>query len=259
MLKLRPLLLIATLLSPLCIAVPAAEAARLPRQIELEIWQDPSFMRAHPDLDFRLQGQRDYELRRYPEALAAFRESARFADKLSQAMVAEMHWRGLGVPVDRATAYAWMDLAAERGFLTFLGKREHYWKNLSEPERERALAIGELVHAEFGDELALKRIALRLRRGKSGSVGRTTEGVVAVARRGERFSASAQRGAGLGGVAPMTSRGGSRVTMSRYYDPNLWEPKRYVAWHRDQLEFTRRGLVIIGPPQLEQASTSGEL
>ena len=89
-----------------------------------------SFLAAHPDLNNRHRGMQAYEAGRYPEAMSYFRRGARYADKASQAMVAEMLWKGEGGPRDPALAYAWMDLAAERGYPGFTVMRERYWAQL---------------------------------------------------------------------------------------------------------------------------------
>ncbi|HWS25001.1 MAG TPA: hypothetical protein VN259_00380, partial [Xanthomonadales bacterium] len=89
------------------------------------------FLQYHPDLRWRKIGLERYEQGKFDVALDAFVRSSRYADKGSQAMVAEMYWKGEGTDVDRARAYAWMDLAAERGYKDFLAVREHYWASLN--------------------------------------------------------------------------------------------------------------------------------
>ena len=93
------------------------------------------FLASHPDLRWRIEGARSYESKQYDRALTEFQRSAHHADKPSQAIIAEMYWSGTGVAMDRALAYAWMDLAAERGYATFLGQRERYWNALDEAAR----------------------------------------------------------------------------------------------------------------------------
>src|SRR5690606_37356868 len=92
----------------------------------------------------------------------------------SQAMVGEMLWKGQGTPVDRPLAYAWMDLAAERGYRGFLGFRERYWEQLDEVEREQAVSQGQAVYARYGDAVAQPRIAAVLRRARSQVTGSRT-------------------------------------------------------------------------------------
>ena len=113
-----------------CVALNACATADFsnqpPRMISAPIWATPHFKKAHPDLLHRLAGQVHFEDGRFVEAVKEFTQAARFGDKLSQAMLAEMYWQGQGVSQDRASAYAWMDLAAERGFVAFVAKRERF-------------------------------------------------------------------------------------------------------------------------------------
>lgn len=132
------------------------------------------FLRAHPDLQYRQYGVEAYRRKDYGRALVLFRRAAFFADKPSQGMIAEMHARGEGVPRDMALAYAWMDLAAERGYRDFVLHRERYWDGMSEAERERAIVEGQAVYARYGDAAAKPRFATQLRRASKEGVGSRT-------------------------------------------------------------------------------------
>src|SRR3546814_8772491 len=133
------------------------------------------FLNSHPDLRYRLLGMEAMREDRHGDAFKFFRLSADFADKPSQGMVAEMLWDGYRVERYRALAYAWMDLAAERGYAGFLGLRERYWSALDEAERARALEAGQEVYAHYGDAAAKPRIAIALRRGRREMTGRSEE------------------------------------------------------------------------------------
>src|SRR3546814_15789663 len=93
-----------------------------------------------------------------------FLRAARYADKPSQAMIAEMHWRGLGVPQDRELGYAWMDLAAERMYPNFVIKRERYLQLLDADQRRNAIERGHPLLAEYGAQAAHPPPAQGLRR-----------------------------------------------------------------------------------------------
>ena len=69
------------------------------------------------DLRFRLHGLEEFKAGRHEDAFKFFQRASFYADKPSQGMVAEMLWNGQGVAKDPALAYAWMDLAAERGYV----------------------------------------------------------------------------------------------------------------------------------------------
>ena len=136
----------------LSLALPAGLQAR-PSQdndphISTRILTD-SFLRYHPDLKHRLTGLEYLEQGAALEAYREFEKAARYADKMSQGMVAELLWTGAVEGADRAVAYAWMDLAAERGYRTFIVQRERYWDALDAGQRERALEVGQAIYAEY--------------------------------------------------------------------------------------------------------------
>lgn len=71
-----------------------------------EIVNSSHFLHYHPDLRHRKKGFAAIERNSHDFALRHFRRAAWFADKPSQAMIAEMYWNGHGVAQDRALAYA---------------------------------------------------------------------------------------------------------------------------------------------------------
>lgn len=172
------------------------------------------FLSAHPDLRNRLLGLEKRKQNNHEEAFRFFQRAAYYADKPSQGMVAEMLWLGQGTAQDKALAYAWMDLAAERGYRTFTAVRERYWDELSESERERAIAEGEAVYAKYGDDAAQPRIATVLRRERRNTTGSRTG------------SAANLKIYTLG-------PGGEEVEIegSKFYDSKYWDPQQYQAWH----------------------------
>ncbi len=131
-----------------------------------------SFARHHPDQYFFKRGMDAY-LDGKPHAAATdFRRAARYADKTSQLALAFLFRDGkvTGTP-DHAQAYAWADLAAERGYPDFLVVREKIWAALDEATRARALAVGETLYAEYGDAIAKPRLERELRRGLASKTG----------------------------------------------------------------------------------------
>ena len=72
---------------------------------------------------------------------------------------------------DRALAYAWMDLAAERGDPQLAAQREYYWSALDEASRERALAEGKAVYEQYADDVAQPRLERERRRWTRLAVG----------------------------------------------------------------------------------------
>jgi TPR repeat protein len=194
------------------------------------VMHSQSFLSAHPDLNYRLEGLEAYRAGDYEKALMFFRKAARYADKPAQGMVAEMLMRGEGTESDPALAYAWMDLAAERNYPTMVLNREKYWRALDEAQRKDAVERGRAVFAEFADAVAKPRLESKLRRGRHGATGSRAGGV------GNSVTILIP---GPGGV--------KAVDATQYYADKFWEPEQYWAWQNDDWKVLPEGRVEIGP------------
>ena len=188
-----------------------------------------TFLNAHPDLKYRHEGWVAYQAGDHGRALEHFKRASGYADKASQGMVAEMLWQGRGVPVDRPMAYAWADLAAERGYPAFLRLREQYWRQLSEIDRVRALREGPSLLAEYADAVARPRMARflikaeRSRKRTSMSVGRPREIRV-----------------------PAPGGGMTSIPVHRFLAPKFWDPVQYQAWQDEIWIAPPKGEVDVG-------------
>ncbi|MGY0561323.1 hypothetical protein ACW7G2_11470 [Luteimonas sp. A277] len=214
------------------IGVLAAVSAAFPVHAQVsedQLVTSETFLSAHPDLRFRHLGLKAHGEGRHEEAFVFFRRAARYADKVSQAMVAEMLWNGEGVEQDPVMAYAWMDLAAERAYRGFLTLRERYWKQLDPQQQAEAIRRGEAVYAEYGDAAARPRIDAALRRARSRMTGSRTG-----------FTGTLQ--------VFIAGPGGQMLSIdgSRFYDPKFWDPELYQAWHDAVWMEPRTGKVDIG-------------
>ena len=202
----------------------AAAAPSVPAR-ERDLWAMPGFLYAHPDVKYRKLGFWHLEQNETEQALASFRKAARFGDKASQAMLAEMYWSGERVSADRPQAYAWMDLAAERGYAMFLVRREALWEQLSLAEQARALDVGGPLYAEYGDDVAKPRLKSWLARATRGSSSPTGSHLGAL---------------GAVRIIPATplnadvTRGphalGFSISGDTYYHRKFWFPERYFEW-----------------------------
>jgi hypothetical protein len=204
-----------------------------PADADRRVTNTEGFLGLHPDLRWRRDGLAELQDGRPDAAFVAFRNAARFADKPSQSMVAEMYWQGRGTPVDKALGYVWMDLAAERGYSLFVAKREHYWQNLDDSERARALALGPELYDEYGDDVARPRLARRLRQGLLETTGSRVGTVSAFLEIRQQTPS--------GGVTSLTGR--------EYYDRKYWQPELYFAWQDAtwNLPVDGEGAVDVGP------------
>jgi hypothetical protein len=188
------------------------------------------FLSAHPDLRWRGEALEAWEKKDYQSAMTMFLRAARHADKPSQAVVADMYWRGEGVPRDRPLAYAWMDLAAERMYPVFLGFRESYWNALSPVEREQAIERGQALLAEYGDDVAKPRLEQALRRGSRSTGSRTGfTGALTI----------------IPNTGPLAGTG---MTLSghEYYAKKYWEPAQYWQLQDEIWSAPPRGQVDVG-------------
>ncbi|HBK45962.1 MAG TPA: hypothetical protein DDZ67_05900 [Xanthomonadaceae bacterium] len=215
-----------------------AQAAELDPQ-DMDVINSESFMSAHPDQLNRLRGLGALRRGENDQAIRQFRIAARYADKLSQALLAQLLWSGNGVTQDRALAYAWMDLAAERGTPLLVADRERYWQALSPEERERALHEGKAIYAEYADKVAKPRLEREMRVTRKETVP------------GSRIGANT--GQLTLCVGDWTTRDGQlicnkQVSSLRYYQKRFWEPAQYWAW-QDQVLAYPSGTIEVGAPQ----------
>jgi tetratricopeptide (TPR) repeat protein len=188
-----------------------------------------SFLQAHPDLRYRQAGLAAYKQGEFEEAHGYFRRAARFADKPSQGMLAEMLWKGEGVAQDRPQAYAWMDLAAERAYKTMLMQRERFWEAMTPDEQARAVEVGKDLYAEYGDAVAKPRLERKMRFARRASAGSRTG-----------FVGNMQ-------ITVTTLHGEVTIDGSHYYHPDYWEPALYWAWQEKGWKEPPKGRVDVGP------------
>jgi hypothetical protein len=189
------------------------------------------FLAAHPDIRWRREGLHAFTNQRYDEAHEYFRRAASYADKASMAMLAEMYWKGLGVARDRPIGYAWMDLAAERLYPNFTILRERYWSELDKGEQDDAIRRGQALLAEFGDDVAKRRLEKMLRR------------------EGRQVTGSRTGSVGFVRVLPMTGPMAGKNTYLRaddYYRKDYWEPDRYWAWQDEVWKAPQKERVRVG-------------
>ncbi|MGX9720469.1 hypothetical protein [Stenotrophomonas acidaminiphila] len=230
---------LAALLLSLALASSPAGAAEKP---PADPTSDPvmvtsGFLSGHPDLRFRLLALQKRSEGKMEAAFGFFQRAAYYGDKPSAGMVAEMLWDGTGTSKDRASAYAWMDLAAERGYEGFLDLRERYWAMLDEAERKQAIIAGQDIYARYGDAAALPRIATALRFERRRMTGSRTG-----------FSAN------LRIIVPTPGGGTELIEGSKFYDERYWDPVQYQQWHDSIWRKPRVARVDIGEvSQLPQA------
>lgn len=241
----------------LCLSDPvAAQHALQQTEPDTELLSSKAFLEGHPDLRYQKWAERAYLRGRYTDAIRLYKLSAYYADKHSQARVAEILWVGEGEPRDRALAYVWMDMAAERGYRTFLARRERFWSEMDQAERDRALSEGPALYEKYGDEAAKPRLEHVLFAGKKRAIGSHTGFV----RGGDVYSPAdyASAGIGGGGGGPIAGiagamKDGQSFKADRFYDVAYWEPELYWQWQA-RLHDMIDGQVEVGDLRTERES-----
>ncbi|WP_146151990.1 sel1 repeat family protein [Ahniella affigens] len=196
-----------------------------------------AFLRYHPDLRWRREGVKSFDEGRFDDALAQLKRAAKYGDKPSQGLIAEMYWKGNGVETDRALAYAWMDLAAQRNYKSFTAMRELYWSKLTPDEQKRAINVGTEIYAEYGDDVALPRMTSVLRKAKRDVTG---------SRVGFVGNLDMQVRAENGEFA--------KIKGEDFYKDQFWEPELYVQWKDEFFENPFGGTVDVGELRREEES-----
>lgn len=190
---------------------------------------EAGFLTGHPDLRHRQRGMDLYQRGRYAEAMRSFQRAASYADKASQAMLAEMLWTGTGVAADRPMAYVWIDLAAERGYPGLVVIRERYWNALDETERTIARRDGPALQARYHDGVAKPRLAAVLRRTRGQMTG----------------SRTGYTGNPLRIISP-SGFGEATIDGNQFFDDRYWDPAQYQAWHDEIWTRPVQGRVEVG-------------
>jgi len=240
---------------------PGTEQLNAARNLQ-EVLSEPNVAWQHPDLRYRQLGLDAYHNGNKERALRLLIEAARYADKPAQAMVAAMYWQGDGIPMDRPRAYAWMDLAADRGYRDLLVQRELFWNGLTEAERRAALEVGKEIYEQYSDEAGVVRLERSLSLVRKKGTGSHT-GFLG---NGRAIFSSGIRGyandAALGGSSAAYLLGqvdGHSMDFKVLYDPALWHARLYVELKDAQWQLGRplQGHVEVGEPQTVRSPDGG--
>lgn len=222
--------------SPIDSPIPLLDPA------DTDVVMSEAFMRAHPDLQYRLRGLGALQRGEDTQAADYLRMAARYADKLSQAFLAELYWTGRGLPQDRALAYVWMDLAAERATPMLLADREQYWAALDEQERARAIREGKAIYAEYGDKVAQPRLETAMRRALRDDLYS----------RGSNRSSQLEMCVGDWRIADSHLICKRTVSAERYYQDRYWKPAAYWQWQEQQMRIPREDIQVGSPVQVKK-------
>ena len=188
----------------------------------------------HPDLFGEFAGMRRYARRSYQDALKYFEIGAFYADKLSQLSIGLMYLNGEGVAPDPETAYAWLDIAAERGYPDFMATRDRVLAQLTPEQLQHAQALRAELAKKYADAVAKPRMEQQLRRGLEQMTGSHTGfdfGLVHDSARGMLCRGTSLDINGL--AVPEAGCGSEDI-----YAKSRWEPDKYFALRDSQWKAT---------------------
>jgi hypothetical protein len=216
----------------------------------------------HPDLFGEFTGMKLYAAGHYEGALKYFRYGARYADKLSQLSIGLMYENGQGVQQDHVAACAWLALAAERKYPSFVATRDRVCETLTPAQHDQAVAVLDKLMPEYGDTVAKRRMTVELNLAKMEMTGSRlgfNSGV-------SQYVGSTVTGPG-GAIGPalISNCGGPTLYIggvdipkagcgsNHFYSPTMWNPQKYFAARDAQW----RGIVTVGAMRDLNASPSG--
>lgn len=210
--------------------------------------RDASFW-GHPDQFGRYKGLVAFSDGDYKHALYLFKFGARYADKVCQLSIGLMYLEGQGIPRDPGEAWAWISIAAERGYPTFVSTRDRVWHGLSADQRKRAGAIRRTLAKTYADKVARPRMIRELH-----YYGSQVTGSMLAIDHGVSQVAVGPSGT-LSGACMRAARAGFRAAgcggQNMYADEN-WNPALYFKARDAEYQ----GLVTVGALQAGGTRTS---
>ncbi len=188
----------------------------------------------HPDLFGEFAGFRSYAHRDYQGAFKYFEVGAYYADKLSQLCIGLMHLNGEGTKKDPVTAYAWLDLAAERGYPDFVATRDRVKATLTPEQIAQAMELRKTLAERYADNVAKPRMATQLRQGQMQMTGSHTgfdSGILHADLAGSSNSAHCGATPEVGGQAvPQAGCSSDSIYSKERWEPNLYFASRDHQW-----------------------------
>jgi TPR repeat protein len=177
----------------------------------------------HPDIFGMTAGMRRYAHKDYAGALKYFEVGSYYADKFSQLSTGLMYLNGEGVQKDPVTAYAWLDLAAEREYPNFVATRDSLKAQLTPEQLAQALELRKKLGERYADAVAQPRMALQLRLGQTQITGSHTG-----------YDSGANHVSTKADCGPQLVVGGRAVAQAGcggvdMYAKDNWDPKAYFA------------------------------
>ncbi len=182
-----------------------------------------SFAEHTPSYRAMNEATRFYNNGDYVSARARFRSAARWADKTAQFNLAVTYYKGQGTESDVAMAWAWFQLAAERGYPMMVDMADQLDGMINDDIRRRGQAILAELEPVYGDEVAIERTANHMRR--------------------ERRRATGSRVGATAFLRVVDSNGFSRDGRD-FFRPEAWDFREVVAREAQLFDALDRGVRV---------------
>jgi uncharacterized protein len=157
-----------------------------------------------PGYQSLIEGSRSYKAGQYASAKSKFKQAAYWADKLAQFNLGVMNYHGHGVRQNQARAWAWFELAAERGYPEMVEMARLVHEDLSETQRARGQRILEQeLRPEYGDDARVEHVARHMER--------------------ERRRVTGSRTGFVSGNLQIVDRSGRNRSGDDYFRPEAWD------------------------------------
>lgn len=201
------------------------------------------------------EGLDAYRAGHYFSAMSKFRNAARWADKLAQFNLGVMYLKGQGADPEPARAWAWFELAAERGYPHMVEIADQVWASLDESGQARARRIyEEELLQRYGDAVAVPKTASYLRREQRRATGSR------VGFRGGNLQVIEVEDARWNRGIPQASTAlivdGRKFRGDEYYDPAKFDIYNVIAAESTLFDAEQRGEVRLGEFRLIEDDAS---
>lgn len=162
-----------SILALLALMIPfAAQADRGEAAPERPSDRTRPYIEHAPSTESLVRATDAYRAGQFGRAMDHYLGAARWADKFAQYNIGIMHLRGEGVEFNPVRGWAWLEVAAERGYPQFRQSADALWDLFNEEERQAARTIfEEEIAPRYGDETTFQRTEREMRFRKGDATG----------------------------------------------------------------------------------------
>ncbi len=179
-----------------------------------------------PGTEFLERGNRFYRQGDYDAAVGNFQLASHWGDKMGQFNLGLLYVNGQGVERNPLRGWAWIELAAERGYPHYRQVADGIWGQFEPKHRKIARRILEdELRPEYGDEVAIERTSREMKR----RLRKNTSG-------GSRVGANR--------VVYVEDRAGNLISGHQYFHPDRWDFEKIIQFETRLIKAVKGGVRI---------------